>query len=128
MMHKAWAFVIVLYLVLLSSIVYAETVETADSNKDGKIDSWIYRNDENVPVKWVRDNNNDGQEDSWSFFKNGKAYLDEVDYDGDGKVDTIYLNLYDENMKNRGISFVLDDKDKNIFLEKEDTGWSYGDE
>ena len=110
------------------SVGYCDEVETIDKNKDGKIDTWIYRDSNDIPLKWIRDKNFDGKEDSWSFFKDGKAFLDEVDFDSDGKVDTIYLNIYDENWKNRGFCFTLSDKEKNIFIEKEDTGWRFEEE
>ena len=109
---------------LFSSFGYCEQTQTVDKNKDGKIDNWIYRDDKKAPIKWISDSNYDNKEDKWSFFKNGRAFLDEEDLDGDGKVDVIYLNLYDSNdMKDRGISLILKDKEKNIFVEHEDTGW-----
>ncbi len=115
---------IVTLFISIITIGYCDEVETYDKNKDGRVDWWIYRDDKNIPFKSVRDKNFDGKEDSWSFFKDGKAFLDEDDYDGDGKVDTIYLNIVDaKNQKTRGFRLILQDKSKNIFVVDEDTGW-----
>ena len=103
---------------------YCEEIQTYDKNKDGKTDSWIYRDDKGVPTRWIRDSNFDGKEDQWLFFKQGKAFLDEEDLDGDGKVDRIIIHVYDlEHNKSRSISILLKDARKNIFIENEDTGW-----
>ena len=101
-----------------------EVLKTIDKNKDGKIDIWVYGTKSGIPRSWIRDKNYDGIPDNWSFFKDGKAFIDEVDFDGDGKVDTIYINIWNENKtKTRGLSFRLRDKDRNVFVEQEDTGW-----
>ncbi len=103
-------------------------LETKDSKKDGKIDNGFYRDKNGVPVKWISDSNHDGRPDKWSFFKNGRAFLDEEDTDHDGKVDVIYLSIYDsQGIKQRVFSFALKDKEKNIFAIQEDTGWKTDD-
>jgi hypothetical protein len=79
-------------------------------------------------VKWIRDSIHAGRPDKWSFFKNGRAFLDEEDTDHDGKVDVIYLSIYDsQGIKQRVFSFALQDKEKNIFAIQEDTGWKPDD-
>ena len=99
-------------------------LETKDSRKDGKIDNWLYRDENRVPVKWIRDSNRDGRPDAWSFFKNGKAFLDEDDTDHDGRVDVIYLHLRDsQGIKQRLLIFVLKQKRNDVFELHEDTGW-----
>ena len=95
-----------------------------DRNQDGEIDSWIYRNEEGIPSIGIIDQNYNGDPDSWAFFKNGKAFLDEEDSDGDGKIDKIFLHVFSEDKnKIREFFFDLLDKKRNIFVEKEDTGW-----
>jgi len=116
----------VAFVVLLLTITYAysEQLETIDKNNDGKIDNWIYEDENGTRVKWVRDSNYDGNQDQWSFFKDGEAFIDEKDIDFDGKVDFFIINLFDnEKQKVRSLSFTLGDKDKNIFVPVEDTGW-----
>ncbi len=82
------------------------------------------RSTNGIPLRWVRDGNHGGRPDSWSFFKDGKAFLDEVDSDHDGKVDTIYLHVLSEDKTRvREFSFTLDDREKNVFTEREDSGW-----
>ena len=99
-------------------------VETRDSKRDGKIDHWLYRDKNGSPVKWIRDSNHDGRPDKWSFFKNGRAFLDEEDTDHDGKVDQIQLSLVDDQgYRQRFINLVLKDKRTNIFEVQFDTGW-----
>lgn len=113
-----------LALFLIPVFCYGEQIQTVDKNKDGKIDNWLYRDDKGVPIKWVRDTNFNGKEDSWSFFKDGKAFLDEDDLNGDGKVDRIIITVFDsERKKVRNISIIQKDQEKNIFIENEDTGW-----
>ena len=116
--------IIVLSLFLFPTLGCCEQEQTFDKNKDGKIDMWLYRDEKGIPIKWVRDANFDGKDDSWSFFKNGEAFLDEEDLNGDGKVDRIIINIFDsEEKKSRGISIFLKDPEKNVFIENEDTGW-----
>jgi len=99
-------------------------LETKDSKKNGKIDSWLYRDENRVPVKLIRDSNRDGHPDARSFFREGKAFLDEDDTDHDGKVDVIYLHLRDsQGIKQRSLMFVLKEKRNNVFEVHEDTGW-----
>jgi hypothetical protein len=101
-----------------------EELVTKDMNKDGRIDNWIVRGTNGIPLRWVQDENRDGKPDSWSFFKGGKAFLDEVDSDHDGKVDTIYLHVSNEdNTRVREFCFHLQDEKRNVFIEREDTGW-----
>jgi hypothetical protein len=103
-------------------------LETKDSKKDGRIDSWLYRDQSGVPVKWIRDSNHSGRPDKWSFFKNGKAFLDEEDTDHDGKVDVIYLTVWDsQGIKQRSFSFAVQNKDTNVFVLHEDIGWNPDD-
>ena len=116
--------IIVLALFLFPTLGYCEQEQTFDKNKDGKIDVWLYRDEKGVPIKSVRDTNFDGKEDSWSFFKNGEAFLDEDDYNGDGKVDRIIVTIFDsEHKKSRGLSIFLKDPEKNVIIVNEDTGW-----
>jgi hypothetical protein len=99
-------------------------LETRDSKRDGKIDNWLYRDKNGISVKWIRDSNHDGRPDKWSFFKNGRAFLDEEDTDHDGKVDQIQLSLADDQgYKQRFINLVLKDKRTNTFEVQFDTGW-----
>ena len=101
-----------------------QKLETKDRNKDGKLDMWLYRDNKGTPLKWIYDYDYDGRPDNWSFFKNGKSYLDEKDTDGDGKVDEIYLSIWDsQGIKQRYLYLVLKDKEKYIFEVQEDTGW-----
>ena len=103
---------------------YCEQIQTIDKNKDEKIDSWLYRDEKGTPIRWVKDSDSDGKEDRWSFFKDGKAFLDEEDLNGDGKVDRIIISVFDsENKKARSISILQKAPEKNIFVENEDTGW-----
>jgi len=103
-------------------------VVNTDSNSDGVIDGWLYRDKEEVPLKWIRDSNHDGHPDHWSFFKNGRAFLDEVDTDHDGKVDMIYSTIWDsQGIKQRSFSFVVQDKETNVFVLHEDTDWKSDD-
>src|SRR5271169_996173 len=77
-----------------------------------------------IPLRWIHDQTHNGRPDSWSFFKDGKAFLDEVDSDHDGKVDTIYLHVRSEDKTRvRELSFIVDDREKNVFVEREDSGW-----
>ncbi len=113
-----------LVFLVISSFGYCKQMQDIDKNKDGKTDNWIVRDDKNIPIKWIKDTNFDGKEDSWSFFKNGKVFLEEIDSDEDGRVDEIYLIIFDsETKKLRTISLILEDMEKSIFIEKEDTGW-----
>jgi hypothetical protein len=99
-------------------------LEKKDSKKDGRIDSWLYRDQNGVPVKWIRDSNHSGRPDKWSVFNNGKAFLDEEDTDHDGKVDVIYLTVWDsQGIKQRGFSIAVQNKETNVFVLHEDTGW-----
>jgi len=99
-------------------------LQTVDSNKDGKPDSWAYRTENRIPVKWIRDSNHDGRLDGWSFFEGGRAFLDEDDTDRDGKVDVIYLHLRDSvGARQRSLMLVLKDSGHNVFELHEDTGW-----
>ncbi len=94
------------------------------AKQDGPIDNWLVRGTNGIPLRWIRDENHGGRPDSWSFFKDGKAFLDEVDSDHDGKVDAIYLHVLSEDKTRvREFSFTLDDREKNVFIEHEDTGW-----
>ncbi len=109
---------------LLSDAKDNSKLEKLDSNKDGSIDTWLYRDDSNIPLKWIRDSNHNGQPDKWSFFKNGKAFIDEEDLDFDGKADLIIIQIVDsQGKKLRMFSLVLKDKEKNVFIPQEDTGW-----
>ena len=95
-----------------------------DRNQDGEIDSWIYCKEEKIPSILITDQNYDGDPDSWDFFKNGKAFLGEEDSDGNGKIDKFFLHVFSEDKnKVREFFFELIDKKRNIFVEKEDTGW-----
>jgi len=99
-------------------------LETKDSKKDGITDNWLYRDQNGVPVKWIRDSIHAGRPDKWSFLKDGKAFLDEEDTDHDGKVDVIYLTIWDsQGIKQRAFSFTVQDKESNVFFLREDTGW-----
>ncbi len=99
-------------------------LETKDSKHDGIIDSWFYRDKNGVNVKWIRDSNHDGRPDKWSFFRDGIAFLDEEDTDHDGKVDVIYLYIWDsQGIKQRCFSFAVQNKKTNVFVLHEDTGW-----
>ena len=101
-----------------------EELTAKASKQDGQIDSWLVRSTNGIPLRWVRDGNHGGRPDSWSFFKDGKAFLDEVDSDHDGKVDTIYLHVLSEDKTRvREFLFTLDDREKNVFTEREDSGW-----
>jgi hypothetical protein len=94
------------------------------AKQGGRIDNWIVRGTNGIPHRWVRDENGGGKADSWSFFKDGKAFLDEFDSDHNGKVDTIHLHVLSEDKTRiREFLFTLDDREKNIFTEHEDTGW-----
>ena len=86
-------------------------------------DSWMIRSTNGAPLRWIRDQHHTGRPDSWSFFKGGKAFLDEVDFDHDGKVDAIYLHVLSEDKTRiRELSFALDDPGRNVFIEHEDSG------
>ena len=99
-------------------------LETKDSKKDGIIDNWLYRDRNGVPVKWIRDRNRDGRPDAWSFFKDGKAFIEEEDSDNDGKVDLIQIRIRDpQGEKERYLMLVLKDNRNNTFEAREDTGW-----
>lgn len=101
-----------------------EELTAKATKQDGRIDNWLVCGTNGVPHRWIRDENGGGRPDSWSFFKDGKAFLDEVDSDHDGKVDTIYLHVLSEDKNRiREFSFTLDDREKNVFTEHEDTGW-----
>lgn len=103
-------------------------LETKDSKHDGKIDNWFYMDKNGIPVKWIRDSNHAGRPDKWSFFKNGKAFIDEEDIDHDGKVDVIYLTIWDsQGIKQRVLSLNVQDKKTNVFVLHEDTGWQPND-
>ncbi len=103
-------------------------LETKDSKKDGIIDNWLYRSPNGVPVKWIRDSVHAGRPDKWSFFKKGRAFLDEEDTDHDGKVDVIYFHIWDsQSIKQRSFSFAVQNKDTNVFIPHEDTGWKPDD-
>jgi hypothetical protein len=109
---------------LLSDVSENSKLEKIDSNKNGSIDNWLYRGDSNIPLKWIRDSNHNGQPDKWSFFKNGKAFIDEEDLDFDGKADLITIQMVDsQGNKLRIFSLALKDKEKNIFIPHADTGW-----
>lgn len=100
------------------------SVTVKDVNNDGKMDNWLYADKENTPLRWIRDSDFDGVPDQWSYFKDGKAFIDQHDLDQNGKVDAIYLNIWTEDRKmTRGFSFRLEDVEHNIFVEHEDTGW-----
>ncbi len=103
---------------------FCEEVTANDLNKDGKVDSWLYRDDKGVSLKWFRDTDFDGREDQWSFFKDGRAFLDEEDTNGDGKVDRIIITMWDPQNNQRTILLTQDDK--SIFFLDEDTGWNGG--
>jgi hypothetical protein len=104
-------------------------LETKDSRHDGKIDNWFYRDQSGVPVKWLRDSIHAGRPDKWSFFQNGKAFIDEEDIDHDGKVDVIYLTIWDsQGIKQRGLSFKVQDNTSNVLFLHEDTGRQPKDE
>ncbi|MEJ2246309.1 MAG: hypothetical protein P8Y80_09585, partial [Acidobacteriota bacterium] len=95
-----------------------------DSNLDGEIDNWLYRDGTGTPVKWIRDSNSDGRPDHWSFFKGGKPFLSNVDTDYDGKTDAIYLTIWDSlGTKQRSYSYSVRNKETNVFVLHEDTGW-----
>ncbi len=65
-------------------------------------------------MKWVRDLNRDGRPDAWSFFKNGKAFIEEEDTDHDGKVDRIQIRVRDsQGQKERYVTLELKDKRNN---------------
>jgi len=99
-------------------------LETKDSKHDGIIDNWLYRDTNGVPMKWIRDSNHDDRPDKWSFFKNGRAYLDEEDTDNNGKIDQIQLSVADsQGYKQRFINLILKDKRSNNFEVQFDTGW-----
>jgi hypothetical protein len=99
-------------------------IEKKDSNLDGEIDNWLYRDGTGTPVKWIRDSNSDGRPDHWSFFKGGKPFLSNVDTDYDGKTDAIYLTIWDSlGTKQRSYSYSVRNKETNVFVLHEDTGW-----
>jgi hypothetical protein len=99
-------------------------LEKKDSNLDGEIDNWLYRDGTGTPVKWIRDSNSDGRPDHWSFFRDGKSFLDNVDTDYDGKTDAIYLTIWDsQGIKQRSYSLSVRNKETNVFVLHEDTGW-----
>ena len=99
-------------------------LETKDSKHDGKIDNWLYRDRNGVPVKWIRDSKHTGQPDKWAFFKNGRSFLDEEDTDHDGKVDQIQLSLVDDQgYKQRYIFLKLKNAQTNTFDVQFDSGW-----
>ena len=99
-------------------------LEKKDSNLDGEIDNWLYRDGTGTAVKWIRDSNSDGRPDHWSFFSDGKSFLDNVDTDHNGKSDTIYLTVWDsQGITQRGFSFSVQNKEANLFVPHEDTGW-----
>jgi hypothetical protein len=101
-----------------------EELVTKDLNNDGHINNWIVKSTNGTPLRWIRDTNHDGKPDQWSFFKDGKAFLDEVDSDHDGKVDEIYLHVRSEDGRRiREFSFRVSDRQRNVFSEQEDTGW-----
>ncbi len=75
-------------------------------------------------MKWIRYSNHAGRPDKWSFFKDGKVFLDEEDIDDDGKVDVIYLTIWDsQGIKQRSFSFEVRNKETNVFVLHEDSGW-----
>lgn len=97
---------------------------TLDMNNDGNIDTWIYRDENEIIQKAIMDKTRNGHPDSWELFKNGRAYFSQEDHDGDGRVDVLFSHVFDEEYhKYRGFSFTLQNKKRNIFSEQEDTGW-----
>ena len=68
--------------------VAAETVQAADTDKDGKPDEWKYF-EGSVLVRVERDRNGDGTREVKIWMKEGKPERSEVDRNGDGTPDLV---------------------------------------
>ncbi|MBI4431940.1 MAG: hypothetical protein HY592_00445 [Candidatus Omnitrophica bacterium] len=58
-----------------------------DTDRDGQVDTWVYRYFTGVAWKIAEDRDRDGKADYWRFFKNGVVYKWEQDANADGQVD-----------------------------------------
>lgn len=108
----------IIFIIFLKIIIYAEVLEY-DTNKDGKIDRWvyvqngfvykveidvnydgkidsiyIYVNSDKGPIlqRIELDTDYDGVFDDFVYYENGKMVKEEIDSNNDGKVDIwIYI-------------------------------------
>jgi len=114
---------IIISLLIVSFSYGKEIIEKFDRNRDGKIDTWSYK-EEGSLKKWINDSDFDGQKDEWIFYKNDGSQLIQRDRDRDGKIDTIIISMNDlANKTFRNVHLVLQDEESNLFIEEKDTGW-----
>lgn len=74
-----------------------------DRNKDGKIDEMTILDDLGMPLKFMEDDDFNETYESTSYYKNGVVDRTEVDFDGDGAID--YLFVYKHGVISEAISF-----------------------
>jgi len=80
--------------------------EVADTNFDGKIDTWISFTKGRV-TKLREDHNGDGQEDETRFYVSGQLSRAQIDSNYDGKPDV--WEIYDEGkLERRGVDLDFD--------------------
>lgn len=60
-----------------------------DTDRNGKVDTWIQYYFTGLPWIIARDRNQDGKQDYWRYLKNGFVYKKERDRNYDGKVDLV---------------------------------------
>jgi len=97
-MRKILIFYIIVFLVSSASLCWPEEIKKEIKNKDGKVNTWIYY-ENNKPVRIESDRNLDGKIDLWIFYGKNGTRVTQIDLNFDGRPDMYSYYQYGQRTK-----------------------------
>lgn len=98
-MRKILIFYTLIFSVFSFSITLAAETKKEIKNKDGKVNTWTYYDDNNRPVRIESDRNNDNKIDLWIFYGKNGARVTQTDLNFDGRPDMYSYYQYGQRVK-----------------------------
>ena len=98
-MRKILIFYILIFSAFSFSRAMAAETKKEIKNKNGKVNTWAYYDDNNRPVRIESDRNNDNKIDLWIFYGKHTARVTEIDRNFDGRPDMYSYYRYGQRVK-----------------------------